>query len=300
MEREIVEARVLRRQHDALEPVELALPAARLLALDARVVAADVLLRLLDVRLLLLVGGGERRAAVVLHAQEIAVVPLVVRDRLVVELEDARRDAVEEIAVMADEQHAAPVVAQERLEPLRHADIEMVRRLVEKEEIRLAHERLREADARLLPAGEMIDVFLEILLRKAESERHAAQTALEIVAAEALEAVERTAVRRERLLVLRALQLLLERRLFRAERDDIVKGRAELLVERAAVERRRLLNVADRVVRIPADLPRVDLLLPHETAHERRLARAVRADEADLVPARDLETHIAKELVDAE
>ena len=216
VEREIIEARVLRRQHDALEPVELALPAARLLALDARLVAADVLLRLLDVRLLLLVGGGERRAAVVLHAQEIAVVPLVVRDRLVVELEDARCDAVEEIAVMADEQHAAPIVAQERLEPLRHADIEMVRRFVEEEEIRLTHERLREADARLLPAGEMLDVFLEILLREAESERHAAQAALVVVAAEALEAVERTAVRRERLLVLRALQLLLERRLFRA------------------------------------------------------------------------------------
>ena len=300
MEREIAEARVLRRQYDALEPVELALAAACLLALDARLVAADILLRLLDMRLLLLIGGRERRATVILHALEVCIVPLVVRDRLVVELEDARRDAVEEIAVMADEQHAAPVLAQERLKPLRHADVEMVRRLVEKEEIRLAHERLRETDARLLSAGEMLDVLREIRLGKAEAERDAAQAALVVVAAEALEAVERAAVRRERLLVLRALQLLLERRLFRAERDDIVKGRAELLVERAAVERRRLLDVADRVVRLPADLARVVLLLPHEAAHERRLARAVRADEADLVTARDLEAHIAKELVDAE
>ena len=99
-------------------------------------------------------------------------------------LEDARGDAVEEVSVMRDDQDPAGVILEEALEPLNHVDVEVVRRLVEEEEVRLAQERLRQADARLLAAGEMRDVLLKVLLREAEAEGHAADAALVVVAAE--------------------------------------------------------------------------------------------------------------------
>ena len=215
-------------------------------------------------------------------------------------LEDARGDAVEEVSVMRDDQDPAGVILEEALEPLDHVDVEVVRRLVEEEEVRLAQERLRQADARLLAAGEMRDVLLKVLLCEAEAEGHAADAALVVVAAEQFEALDDLAVGAHRLLCVVDGNLLLERLLALAERDDIVKGAQELLVERPCAEVGLLLDIADSRRLIELYRAAVILLLAEQAAHERRLAGTICPDKADLVAARDLETDIVEELVDAE
>ena len=59
-------------------------------------------------------------------------------------------------------------------------------------------------------------------------------------------------------------------------------------------ERCLLLDIADGIGAIHHDLPAIALLAPEQEAHERRLARAVRADQPHLIPAHDLKVHIGK------
>ena len=70
---------------------------------------------------------------------------------------------------MGDDQHTATVGTQETFEPLNHPDVEMVGRLVQKEEVWLAKQSLGQTDTRLLTAGEMLDILLEVIIRKAQT-----------------------------------------------------------------------------------------------------------------------------------
>ena len=158
----VLEARRLGREHNAFQTVQLTLPSTRLLCLDARPIAADVLLRLFDLRLLLLVGAQESRATVILHAHIVRVVARVRRHLGVIELQYPRCNAVEEVAVMRDQEDAAAIGLEEFLEPLDHADVEMVRRLIEEEEVRLAQERLRQADTRRLPTRKVAHILCKV------------------------------------------------------------------------------------------------------------------------------------------
>ena len=94
--------------------------------------------------------------------------------------------------------------------------------------------------------------------------------------------------------------LLLERLLALAERDDIIKGAQEFLVERASTEVGLLLDIADGRGLVELDRTAVRLFLTEQAAHECRLAGTIRPDKADLIAARDLETDIVEELIDAE
>ena len=120
------------------------LPAARRLA-GLRLVgreAADEVLQFLDLLLGLLV--------LVLYEllDELAgLVPeVVVADvhlyLAVVYVHDVRADVVEEVAVVADHEHGALVVHEEVLEPDDALEVEVVRGLVEQDDVRLAEERL--------------------------------------------------------------------------------------------------------------------------------------------------------------
>ena len=60
------------------------------------------------------------------------------------ELEDRSRDRFEEPAVVRDEDDARVERLQLSLEPLDAVDVEVVRRLVEQQQVRIASERSRE------------------------------------------------------------------------------------------------------------------------------------------------------------
>src|SRR4029434_3658885 len=68
--------------------------------------------------------------------------------------EDVRRDPVQEPAIVADHDGAAGEVEQRLLERAQRVDVEVVRRLVEEEDVAAAAEQLCEVDAVALAARE--------------------------------------------------------------------------------------------------------------------------------------------------
>ena len=80
--------------------------------------------------------------------------------RVALEREDVRRDPVEEPAVVRDHDGAAGEVEQRLLERAQRVDVEVVRRLVEQQQVAARAQELREVDAVALAAGEVADPLL--------------------------------------------------------------------------------------------------------------------------------------------
>ena len=100
--------------------------------------------------------------------------PLVPRPREVVraargELEHGGRDRFEEPAVVRDENDRRVDRLELALEPLEVLHVEVVRRLVEEEEIRASRKSARERRARQLPAGERAERPVELVVGEAEA-----------------------------------------------------------------------------------------------------------------------------------
>ena len=172
----------------------------------------------------------------------------------------------------------------------------MVRRLVEEQKIRLAKQRLRQRDPRLLPAGKMGDPPRQIVVGKAQPEGHPADTAFVIVALELLEALDDPAVLRHRRFIRPICDRFFQRPFSFPQPLDVGESLAELLVQRPRPQRRLLLCVADRRRNIETYPSRVALLLTQKAAQKRRLARAVRSDQPGALAFRDPEIHIMKKL----
>ena len=79
------------------------------------------------------------------------------RDLLEVDVRHVRAHAVEEVAIVGDDDHRVLEAQQELLEPEDRVDVEVVRRLVEQEDLRLAEQRLRQQHAHLLAVLEVAD-----------------------------------------------------------------------------------------------------------------------------------------------
>ena len=79
-----------------------------------------------------------------------------------VELEDPPGDVVEEVPVVRDGDDRALVVGEEALEPRDRLGVEMVRRLVEQQQIRRREQQAAERDAAALAAGERLDVAVAL------------------------------------------------------------------------------------------------------------------------------------------
>ena len=84
------------------------------------------------------------------------------------EREDVRRDPVEEPAIVADHDDAARERLEARLERAERVDVEVVRRLVEQQDVAAGLEQLRQVDAVPLAARQRADELL--LVRAAEVE----------------------------------------------------------------------------------------------------------------------------------
>ena len=132
---------------------------------------------------------------------------------------------------MRDQKHTAAIGLEKLLKPLDHTDVQMIRRLIQKEKIRLAQESLCKTDACRLSAREMTDILCEIFLGESKPKRHAADAALEVVAVHRLEPCHEVPVGGE---FLRAgtprSNLLLHPLLLRTQCDEIGKCTAQFLV----------------------------------------------------------------------
>ena len=84
------------------------------------------------------------------------------------ELERRARDRLEEPAVVRDEDDRGVERRELGLEPLEARDVEVVRRLVEQQQVGIAAERARERGARQLAAGERLQAPVELVVVEAE------------------------------------------------------------------------------------------------------------------------------------
>ena len=184
-----------------------------------------------------------------------------------VELDDARGHAVEKRAVVRDHDDGGHP-GDEVLDPRDAVDVEVIGRLVQQQEVGLEREGQRERGALPLAAGRRL--------------------------------------RRGRLVETEAMQELDEPRL-RAPPFALVVNGVESAAQREAFAQRRrarqhrfLLHEHDRQAVPRLDLPVVELTQPGDDLQQRRLARAVAADETDALAFADDDAGAVEQRMEAE
>jgi hypothetical protein len=277
-ERELERAVDVRRG-DLLHPLEGLDPALRLLGL-ARL-GAEAVDERMQVRDLALLRSKRRLLQRELQrplALELRVVPGVRHELALVDVHDAVDHAVEEIAVVGDEEQRAGVFAEPVLEPQHRVQVEVIGRLVEQQEIGAAHERLREVEPHAPPPGKGRHRVAVARFHESESRKECGRARSRAVAADVFEPVVQ--VRDQRAVVRRVCFRSRKPRFDLAQLPVAV----EHVVERARIHRRRLLrDVRDGPCGRKIDAAGVGDELAPDRGEEARLARSVGADEADLV-----------------
>jgi hypothetical protein len=86
-----------------------------------------------------------------------------------VQFKDAGADFVEEVAIMADQEHRLRLLLQVRFQPAGPVDVQMVARLVQEHDIRGSEEQACQEDSPLLTAAEGIQGSVEVFIAKTQA-----------------------------------------------------------------------------------------------------------------------------------
>src|SRR5205807_6434637 len=169
--------------------------------------------------------------------------------------------------------------------------VEVVRRLVEKQEIGVAAQSARERGAGQLTAGEGGERAVEVGVDEAEAANDRARALAPVVAARVLKTRLRVRVAPERRFAMVAVG---HRRLEPAQlllrRDEVGRAREDVLTQRElALERRALVVESDAGPLLERELAALELGLADEDADQRRLAGPVRPGKPDADAAPHLE-----------
>src|SRR5579871_1230495 len=206
--------------------------------------------------------AGGLRCFAFLVGQEVRVRPLEVVDVAVIERPDARGHFVEQIVVMGDEENGAFVFLQRDVQRVDRFEIEVVRRLVEDQNVRLEQHQPAEKNARRFASRERLDGLGGVVA----AEQHLAQQPS------------------QRLLPRQRIEL----------REPFDDGRVGSFVEVVFLR-----EIADAGFMAPADGAAVDAKVPvgfidesrgiaYERTNQRRLSHAVAAEQADFFVAVDV------------
>src|SRR5205814_8291451 len=169
-------------------------------------------------------------------------------------------------------------------------DVEVVRRLVEQQEVGVAAERARERRARGLAAGERVERAVEVVVLEPEAADAGADPRAPVVAARVLEPRLRGGVAGERLRAVVAGHVLLQTAELLFGLDQVGRARKDVLPQgQAALERRPLVVERDPRPLREGELAAVQLRLPGENPEQGRLPGTVRTGEGHAVAALDLE-----------
>ena len=196
---------------------------------------------------------------------------------------------------MGDEDDGRVEREQRLLEPLERLDVEVVRRLVEQQQVGLGGERAGERAARELAAGEGLQRAVEVGVGEPEAVDDRARALAPAVAAGGLEARVDVGVAVERRLVagrhrrLEAPELLLELERLAAAGEHVLAQRD------VALARRALVVQGDAHALETDELAAVDRRLAGEHPQQRRLAGAVAARDRQPFAPLELERHTAQE-----
>ena len=87
----------------------------------------------------------------------------------IVQLNDLCDDLIEKIPVMGNDENSTAVVQEICLQPCDGGHIQMVRRLIEENDVRICEKKFTQRNSCLLSAGQCGDLFGKLFLRKSES-----------------------------------------------------------------------------------------------------------------------------------
>ncbi len=148
---------------------ELGFASLGLLGSLACLVLPDVRLFAFEHRLLLFPRPQHGHASLDALLAECGVVAGVVQQASVLDLDDAGDDLVEQVAIVGDEDDRAWILfAQKGFEPFSPGDIEMVGGLVEQQHARVFQQQSAKRDAGFLPAREVPDFDIELIIAEPE------------------------------------------------------------------------------------------------------------------------------------
>ena len=205
------------------------------------------------------------------------IIALVGNAAAAIELENPARDVVEEVAIVGDDEDRARIGAQMPLEPVDGLGVEMVGRLVEQEEVGLLEQEAAKGDAAALAARKRR--HLRVVGRAAERVHRLLDLAVEIPQALGLDLVLKPGHLVGRLvgIVHREFIVAVEDRLLVLDAEHRVALHVEL-----GVELRLLRQVSDPGAFGDEALADELGVEARHDAQQRRLARAVDAEHADL------------------
>ena len=250
--------------------------------------ALDEPLRLGDLFLLIEVGGPLDLPAFLPFLEVEGIVARVLGDLPVRELGDGGHHAVEEIAVVRDDDDRAGIAFEVAFEPVDAVDVEVVRGLVEEEDVGAAEEESGEGHAHAPSAGEGGEGAVEVVGVEAEAAEdglragpHEVHLPRDELGVDAVEGVEEPVVLRA-LVVGLGLHGAREAFLLALEGEHVFECHHRLF-EHAPFGDALLYVLCEISERCVArhDRALVRRLPPGDDAEQRGLARAVGPDEAD-------------------
>ena len=169
-----------------LDLFELGLRLCRLAGLGAE--AVGKILELLDFLLLVFVGRQQLHfVGLALDEVFVVIAPVPVQLRLP-DFDDAADEFIQEGPVMRNQQNRAGIILQIFLKPLQCAEVEMVGRLVEQEQVRLLHQQSGEIRAHHPSAAHRLGRPVEIPFSERQPAEDRLGARFELVAAEFVEA----------------------------------------------------------------------------------------------------------------
>ena len=205
------------------------------------------------------------------------VVALVGNALAAIELEDPRRDVVEEVAIVGDDQDRARIVAQMAFQPRHALGVEMVGRFVEQQQVGLVEQQLAQSDAAALAARQLGDVG--VVRRAAQRVHRLVDLAVEIPEPRGLDLVL------QRGHLVGGFLGVVHRQFVVAIEDRLLLGDAEhdvLAHGQRGVELRLLFEIADAGAFGDPGLAGVFLVDPRHDLQQGRFTGAVDAEHADL------------------
>ena len=232
------------------------------------------------------VGAGLGFQFVGLAPQVVGVVSRVAAQAATVEFDDARGEAVDEAAVVGDEQQGAGPVEQEVLQPFDGGDVEVVGGFVEQQQVRLAGQGAAQQHAPAQPAGEGLDAGPAI---QAETGQHLIHPLAQCPAARRLDAGLGAFQCLQQACVVGPLgQPARQFVMLGEEAAGLAQALGNDVIDRALDALRHLLRQPGRAQPLAADdLAVVRFVLAGDQAQQRRLAGAVAADQAQALAGCD-------------
>ena len=195
---------------------------------------------------------------------------------------------------MGRDDHREVLFDHERLQPFEGRDVEVVRRLIEQQQVRIVEQESGEAETRALAPGERADLAVAQGV-EAEAREHPSERRLEVISAGVVVVVLRIRVALEQLRIA-GRELVLHRAELLLERCEVRRRTPGMLLDRAVdVDEQLLLQESDARAAGERDRSAVRRVETGNDPKQRRFAGAVRSDEARAVTAREAEADVAEQ-----